>query len=353
MNVFEKLGEHDFERVVFFNDNASGLRAIIAIHDTTLGPALGGVRMRPFASEADALEDVTRLARAMTYKAAISGVDLGGGKSVILGNPYTDKSEQLLRAMGRAVDSLGGAYIAGQDIGTNSDDMAVLRGQSPHVSCLRSTGEAAGDTSETTAYGTFSGIRAVLKTTTGSDNLEGRRVAVQGLGNTGYHVARHCVEGGATVIATDVDEDRLAHASDRLGVEIVAPEVIHSTNCDVFSPCSIGAVINDDTIPELHCLGIAGTANNVLAEPRHADLLMQRAILYAPDYLVNSGGLIRCEAEVKNRINEGQLRERVARIYDQTLEVFRIASELSISPALAADRMAEERIARARAINEG
>jgi leucine dehydrogenase len=347
MNILEQLSEHDYERVVFCNDNDSGLKAIIAIHDTTLGPALGGVRMRAFTREEDALEDVLRLSRAMTYKASIAGVDLGGGKSVILGDPYTDKSEALLKAMGRAIDGLGGVYIAGQDIGTNSDDMAILRGQSSHVSCLRSTASDAGDTSETTAYGAVAGIRAVLKTVTGNDELSGRRIGVQGVGNTGFHVARHCLEAGASVFVADVDTERLARAS-QLGAEVMPTDAIHKIECDVFSPCSIGAVINDTTLPELRCAGIAGTANNVLAQPHHADQLMERDILYAPDYLVNSGGLIRCEAEVKGQIDEQKLRSRVGQIYQQTLEVFEVAAREGVSPAVAADRVAEARISQAR-----
>ena len=356
MGVFEQIHEHDYRQLVFCNHRASGLRAIIAIHDTTLGPALGGVRMRPFASEAEALEDVLRLARGMTYKAAISGVNLGGGKSVILGDPETQKTEALLRAMGRFIHSLGGCYIAGQDIGTDSHDMAVVRAETPHVSCVHRKMGGAGDPSFATAWGVTAAIRAILGAATGDDSLEGRRIAIQGVGNVGRMVAKYCRQAGAELIVTDVAPEPLARLSDELGAEVVTPEEIYAAECDVFSPCSVGAVLNDQTIPALRCKGIAGSANNVLAAPRHADLLMERGIVYGPDYLVNSGGLIRCHQEVLHSrpsgstlgggpVDDDRILDHVGRIYDQTLEVIRIAGEHGISTAAAADRMAEERIA--------
>ncbi len=352
MGIFEQINTHDYQQIVFCNHNASGLRAIIAIHDTTLGPALGGVRMRPFASEQEALEDVLRLARGMTYKAAIAGVNLGGGKSVILGDPRTEKSEALLRAMGRFIDSLGGGYVAGQDIGTDSHDMAVLRAETPHVSCVHRKAGGAGAPSFATAWGVTAAIRAILKTTTGDDELEGRRIAIQGVGNVGAMVAKYCRQAGAELILTDIATEPLERLSHEIGAETVAPEEIYATDCDIFSPCSIGAVLNDETIPALRCLGIAGSANNVLAEPRHADLLTERGIVYGPDYLVNSGGLIRCQQEVRSggALDDDKVLRHVEQIYDQTLEVIRIASERGISTAEAADRMAEERIASVRAV---
>ena len=349
MRIFERLKEHDYQQVLFANDNESGLRAIIAIHDTTLGPALGGVRMRPFASEEEALEDVLRLARCMTYKAAISGVDLGGGKSVIIGDPREQKTEALLRAMGRFIESLGGRYIAGQDIGTDSHDMAVIRGETRHVSCVNESAAGAGDPSHITAYGVVAGMRAVLQATTGSDSLAGRRVAVQGVGHVGYSVARFCHEAGARLIVSDLYEEALRRASADLGAEVVEPEAIYDAQCDVFAPCSVGAVVNDETIPRLRCQGIAGGANNVLAEPRHGHALMERGIVYGPDYLVNSGGLIRCQEEVAGReTGDERMREAASRIYDQTLEVIRVSRERGISTAEAADRLAEERLEQAR-----
>lgn len=352
MGVFQQIREHDYRQVVFCQHAASGLRAIIAIHDTTLGPALGGVRMRPFASEEEALEDVLRLARGMTYKAAISGVDLGGGKSVIIGDPETQKTEPLLRAMGRFIHSLGGRYVAGQDIGTDSNDMAVLRAETPHVSCVHRKAGGAGDPSFATAWGVTAAIRAILKATSGNDSLEGRRIAVQGLGNVGAMVAQYCRQAGAELIVTDVAAEPLERVRAELGAEVVAPDAIYAARCDVFSPCSIGAVLNDDTIPALSCAGVAGSANNVLAEPRHAAMLMGRGVVYGPDYLVNSGGLIRCREEMRKggAVDDERVLQQVEQIYDQTLEVIRIAGERGITTAEAADRMAEERIAGLRAV---
>ena len=354
MRVFERLTAHGYRQVLFANDNASGLRAIIAIHDTTLGPALGGVRMWPFASDEEAFRDVLRLSRGMTYKAAISGVDLGGGKSVILGDPRTAKTPGLLRAMGRFIESLGGLYIAGQDIGTDSHDMAVIRGETRHVSCVNESAGGAGDPSHITAYGVVAGMRAVLEATTGSDSLDGRRVAVQGVGHVGWVVAELCRQAGAELIVSDLDEAATARAAERLGAEVVAPGAIYDADCDIFAPCSVGAVVNDETIPRLRCKGIAGGANNVLAEPRHGVELMDRGIVYGPDYLVNSGGLIRCQEEVMGRdTSDERMQEAVGHIYEQTLEVIRVSRERGIATAEAADRLAEERIERARARGGG
>ncbi len=351
MEVFAQIHEHDYEQVVFCNHNSSGLRAIIAIHDTTLGPALGGVRMRPFASEAEALEDLLRLARGMTYKAAISGVSLGGGKSVIIGDPRTQKTEAALRAFGRFIDSLGGRYIAGQDIGTDSHDMAVLKVETPHVSCVHRKVGGAGDPSFATAYGVTAGIRAVLKATTGSDSLKGRRIALQGVGHVGSFVAKYCRDDGAELLVADVARANAEKVAAELGAEVVEPDAIYDVECDVFSPCSIGGILDDDTIPRLRCAAIAGAANNVLREPRHGDALKERGIVYGPDYLVNSGGLIRCQQEVRSPdIDDERVLQQVGQIYDQVLEVVRIADERGISTAEAADRMAEERIAALRAV---
>ncbi len=346
MQLFQRLGEYDYEKVVFCNDNDTGLRAIIAIHDTALGPALGGVRMLPYPTEAEALDDVLRLARGMTYKAAIAGVNLGGGKSVVIGDSRADKNPALLRALGRFVDTLAGEYVAGQDIGTNSHDMAVIRGATRHVACVHESAGGAGDPSRTTAYGVSCGIRAALKATTGNDAFGGRHIAIQGLGNVGFALARFCHEAGARLTVTDIAGPVLTKAARELGAEVVSPDAIYDVECDVFSPNSIGAVINDDTIPRFRCPAIAGGANNVLAEARHADALTERGILYAPDYLVNSGGLIRCQEEVLGKATEDfTVYSKVANIYEQTLHVIRMASERGMSTAAAADWIAEERIA--------
>lgn len=349
MDMFDRLSAEDFQEVVFCNDNPSGLRAIIAIHDTTLGPALGGVRMRAFTTDDEALEDVLRLAKGMTYKAAISGVDLGGGKSVIIGDPLTQKTDAMLEALGRFIEGMGGRYIAGQDIGTGSNDMAVIRRETPHVACVPKSAGGAGDPSFATAYGVTAGIRAVLEAATGNGALSGRHLAIQGVGHVGYFVAKYCHEAGAKLTVTDVMGEPLQKVAKEFDATVVEPDQIYDVDCNVFVPCSVGAVVNDQTIPRFRCTGIVGAANNVLAEPRHGTMLKERGIVYGPDYLVNSGGLIRCQEEVRGSdVNDEMVLARVSQIYDQTLEVIRTADERGISTAEAADRMAEERIARAK-----
>ena len=350
--LFSKLAEHDFQRVVFCNDNSSGLKAIIAIHDTTLGPALGGVRMRPYQSEAEALEDVLRLARGMTYKAAISGVDLGGGKSVIIGDSAR-KTEAVFRAMGRQIEALGGRYIAGQDIGTGADDMAMIFKETRHVTCVAESAGGGGDPSFATAYGVVAGIRAVLKETTGSDSLDGRTVAIQGAGHVGYFVARYLHEAGANLVVADTSAAATERSRAEFGAKVVSTGAIYDVECDVFSPNSVGAIVNDDTVPRFRCGAIAGGANNVLAELRHCEMLERRGIAYGPDYLVNSGGLIHCQAILRNQRNRDQILQQVDGIYDKTLEVFQKARTEGVTSAVAADRVAEERIARSRRESAG
>ncbi len=350
MTVFEQIAAHDYERVVFCNDAASGLRAIIAIHDTTLGPALGGIRMYPYANEQEALDDVLRLSRGMTYKAAISGVNLGGGKSVVIGDSRKQKTKALLEAMGHFIETQNGSYIAGQDIGTNPMDLAVVRGVTSHLACVDQSAGGAGDASAATAYGVWCGIRAVLDATTGTDDMEGRHIAIQGLGSVGSRVAKHCSEAGARLTVTDVMDDSIERVVEASGAEVVGPDEIYDVACDVFSPNSIGAVINDATVARLRCGAVAGGANNVLAESRHAMALAQRDIVYAPDYLVNSGGLIQCQEEVLGApTDKERIFAKVAQIFDQTLEVIEVAGVEKIDTALAADRIAERRIDQVRA----
>ena len=344
MDIFTKLGRYNYQQLAFCNDNSSGLKAIIAIHDTILGPALGGVRMWPYASEEEALEDVLRLSRGMTYKASVSGCNLGGGKSVIIGDAATQKTEALLRAMGRFINSLGGKYICGQDIGTNSHDMAVIKQETPFASCVHEKAGGPGDPSFATAWGVKVGTQAILKAVYGNDSLTDRRVAIQGVGNVGYFVAKYCHEEGAKIIVSDISEELLKRASSEFNAEIVDQDDIYSVECDVFSPCAFGAVVNDDTIDKFKCKGICGSANNVLKEDRHGMELQKRGIFYGPDYLVNSGGLIHCQEEVLGEVIKERVLEKVTRIYDQTLQVFKKAEEEGISTAEASDRIAEERI---------
>ncbi len=327
MQVFEQMLRRSHEQVVFCNEESAGLRAIIAIHDTTLGPALGGVRMYPYASEDEALLDVLRLSKGMTYKASVAGLNLGGGKAVIIADPHKDKNEVLLRAFGRFVETLGGRYITAEDVGTSVQDMEYVLAETSHVVGIASThAGGSGDPSPVTAYGVWKGLQAAVHTKLGREDLTGLRVAIQGLGKVGYHLARHLLESAAVVIGCDVDERRAQQVADELGIEIVSPEEIFDVECDVFSPCAMGGVINDQTLEKLKCSVIAGAANNQIAEERHGRLLEERGILYAPDFVINAGGLINVYCEM-----DGYNRERALRmcdtIYDKLIEIFRLAAK--------------------------
>jgi leucine dehydrogenase len=333
----------DFEQVVYCRDRSTGLRSIIAIHDTTLGPALGGVRMRPYATEHEALEDVLRLARGMTYKSAMAGLNLGGGKSVIIGDPYKDKSEALLRAHGRFVETLGGRYIPGIDVGTSQADLRVIGVEARQVS---SVGE---DPSPFTALGVHAAMRACVEEELGTTDFSGVRVAIQGVGHVGEALARMLASGGAELILSDQISERARMLSDEFGATTVPADEIISSECEVFAPCATGAVINDETIPKLRCRVIAGAANNVLAEPRHGAALRDRGILYAPDYVANAGGLILLEEERAGHTYE-QSQERVREIYDVTVRIIERARRDGIPTAEASDRLAEERLAMMRSV---
>ena len=344
MPVFQELNEQ-YEQVVFFHDPPTGLRAIVAIHSTALGPALGGTRFYPFGSEDEALRDVLRLARGMTYKAAAAGLDLGGGKAVIIGDPKRIKNEELLRAYGRFIDTLGGRYITAEDIGTDRDDMDVLRRETRYVTGVAPELGGSGDPSPVTAYGVFLGLKACVQEAWQQHTLEGRRIAVQGVGKVGYHLVKHLVEAGASVVVSDVDVDAVGKAVRDFGVDTAEPEKIHAEECDIFAPCAMGAIIRDDTIPNLRCRVVAGAANNQLERPEHGEALASAGILYAPDYVINAGGLINVADELQG-YNETRARARVQSIYRTLREIFRMARDRQISTAAAADRFAEERIER-------
>ena len=344
MPVFSELGSQ-YEEVVFFNDPPSGLRAVVAIHSTTLGPSLGGTRFYPFASEEDALRDVLRLAKGMTYKAAVAGLDLGGGKAVIIGDPKRIKSEELLRAYGRFIDTLGGRYITAQDIGTYQEDMDMIRRETRYVTGVAPQLGGSGDPSTMTAYGVFLGMRACAEEAWQDPSLAGRRVAVQGVGKVGYHLVKLLVEAGASVVVADVDVDSVARAVAEFGVETADPEKIHAQECDVFAPCALGGVVNDDTIGDLSCRVVAGAANNQLDRPEHGQALAAAGILYAPDYVINAGGLINVSDELQG-YDGGRARAKTESIYRTLREVFRISRDRGISTSSAADRFAEERIQR-------
>src|SRR5579859_6045118 len=290
--IFDLMEKYDYENIFLCQEKTLGLRAIIAIHDTTLGPAAGGVRMWPYETEADAIKDALRLARGMTYKNAAAELPFGGGKCVIIGDPKRDKNEAMLRALGRFINRLGGLFLTGVDVGTTLEDMEMIHMESPHVVSLPETLGGPGEGGPTTAFGVFQGIRACLREVFGSPVPQGRTVAVQGIGSVGRELVRYLVETGALVTIADVDTEKTSLLSAQYHVNVVKPEEIHRLEVDVYSPCAMGAILNDQAIPQLRCKIVCGSANNQLAEDRHGDLLAQRDILYAPDYIVSAGGVI-------------------------------------------------------------
>jgi len=345
VSVFDEL-EAEYEEVVFFHDPPTGLKAIVAIHSTALGPALGGTRFWPFESEEEALRDVLRLSRGMTYKAAAAGLDLGGGKAVIIGDPKRDKSEELLRAYGRFIETLGGRYITAEDIGTARDDMDVIRRETHYVTGVAPELGGSGDPSPVTAYGVYLGMLACMEEVGQEHSLQGRRVAVQGVGKVGYHLVKHLVEdGGANVVVSDIDVDLVARAVRDFGVDTADPDKIHAAECDIFAPCAMGGIIRDDTIPELKCSIVAGSANNQLGRPEHGEALAGAGILYAPDYVINAGGLINVADELQG-YNAERARARVESIYRTLREIFNIARDRHVTTSAAADAFATERIGR-------
>jgi valine dehydrogenase (NAD+) len=336
----------DHEQVVVCHDEQTGLRAIIAIHSTALGPSLGGTRFYPYATDQAALADVLALSRGMTYKAAAAGLDLGGGKAVIIGDPATLKSEALLRAYGRFVQSLGGRYYTACDVGTFSADMDVIARESRFVTGRTVENGGAGDSSVLTAYGVFQGMRAAAEVTWGAPTLSGRTVGVAGVGKVGRHLVGHLVEDGADVVVTDVSPAAVqavlaAHPSVRA---VASTEELVGLPLDVYAPCALGGAIDDAVVEVLRARVVCGAANNQLAHPGLDKRLADQGVVYAPDYLVNAGGLIQVADELQGFSFE-RARNRAATIYDSTLEVFRIADQDGVPPAVAADRLAERRIA--------
>ncbi|MEH6582400.1 MAG: Glu/Leu/Phe/Val dehydrogenase [Halioglobus sp.] len=347
MSVFS-LGEFDqHENVVFGHDAASGLQAIIAIHNTNLGPAMGGCRIYPYASSEDALEDVLRLSRGMTYKSALAGLPLGGGKSVIICDPAKGKSDAMLRAMGRLVDSLSGRYIAAQDSGTSVENLKVIGTETTHLSGiterLDDRGQVRnGDPSPSTAHGVFKGIEIAVKHRQGRSDLKGVKVAIQGVGNVGYTLAQKLHAAGARLWVTDVNAGNVARAVSELGAQAVAGEEIFGLDVDVFAPCAMGGIINDETVAQLRAEVVAGAANNQLALPRHGLALHERGILYAPDYVINAGGIVDAYYLRSGKSYEA-LTRHVESIGDTLADIFQRASDSNETTGTVADRMAEER----------
>ena len=346
MNTFELIEKHgdDHEQVVFCRNKEAGLRAIIAIHNTALGPALGGTRMWNYKSEEEALIDVLRLSRGMTYKAAVAGLNLGGGKAVIIGDSKTQKTEEMFRAFGAYVNSLNGQYITAEDVGTTVKDMEYVFMETPYVTGIPAAFGGSGDPSPYTAHGVFMAIKASVKEKLQSDTLSGLRVNVQGLGNVGRHLVEFLVQEGAHVSVADIDADKVKALTKKLPeLRVLASDEIVTSECDVLAPCALGAVINDQTIDQLKCKIVCGGANNQLAEARHGEALRELGILYAPDFVANAGGLMNVFVELEGYSSDRAF-DKTKQVYESVMSVFEMAKEENISTHIAANRVAENRL---------
>ncbi|WHY75993.1 branched-chain amino acid dehydrogenase [Neobacillus sp. WH10] len=347
MEIFKYLEKYDYEQVVFCQDKQSGLKAIIAIHDTTLGPALGGTRMWTYASEEAAIEDALRLAKGMTYKNAAAGLNLGGGKTVIIGDPRKDKNEEMFRAFGRYIQGLNGRYITAEDVGTTVADMDLIHEETDYVTGISPAFGSSGNPSPVTAFGVYRGMKAAAKEAFGSDSLEGKIVAVQGVGNVAYTLCQYLHEEGAQLIVTDINKEAVNRAVEAFGARAVDPDEIYGVECDIYAPCALGATINDETIPQLRAKVIAGSANNQLKDARHGDIIHEMGIVYAPDYVINAGGVINVADELYG-YNQERAMKKVEQLYATIEKVIEISKRDGIPTYVAADRMAEERIERIR-----
>lgn len=344
MEVFESMESRGHEQVVFSNDPITGLKAIIAIHDTTLGPALGGCRMWNYKKESDALKDVLRLSKGMTYKAAVAGLDLGGGKSVIIGDSKTMKNEYLFRSFGRFVQGLGGRYITAEDVGTSVSDMEWVRRETKYVTGISRALGGSGDPSPVTALGTFTGMKACVNKVFGSDSLKDRKIAIQGIGHVGTYLVELLHKAGAKLYISDIDEEKLKSVAKKYGCKVVNNDKIYELDVDIFAPCAMGGIINDETIPKLKCAIIAGAANNQLEkEKKHGKDLLDLGILYAPDYVINAGGLINVYNELQGYNRERALTQ-AEDIYQILTEVLNFAEREGVPTPIASNRYAEERI---------
>ena len=340
--IFENLQDYGCEEIAFFYDKEAGLKSIIAIHDTTLGPAWGGTRLWNYESEQEALTDVLRLARGMSRKASISGLDVGGGKAVIMARAE-QKTEALLRAHGRCVETFKGRFMTGEDVGIGVEDVEIMRKETEYVAETKGVG----DPSPFTAHGVVSGMRACAKDVYGSPGLSGLRVAIQGVGHVGYNLARELHEDGAELIVSDIREELTERVSQEFGAQVVDVEEIYSVNCDIFAPCALGAIVNDETIPRLTCKIVAGGANNQLKENRHGRLLYERGICYAPDYVINAGGLIVIYMESKHHSLEETMKA-IEQIEDRIGKILSVSKEHHKPTHEIAHQLADERILKKR-----
>ena len=342
-NVFENLAARDHEQVIFCSDQSAGLKAIIAVHNTSLGPALGGCRMWQYDNEDAALKDVLRLSRGMTYKAAVAGLNLGGGKAVIWGDAKKDKNEVLFRSFGRFVAGLAGRYITAEDVGTSVRDMEWVRMETPHVTGISRSLGGSGDPSPVTAFGVYQGMRAAVKFVTGKDSLQGQTVAIQGAGQVGTHLAKHLTQDGAKVMICDIDQEAVKRAVAETKCEGVSVEEIYDVKCDVFAPCALGGTVNQKTLPRMKAKIIAGAANNQLEDDSIAEMLQERGVLYAPDYVINSGGLINVANELEG-YNQERAMQQAGNIYQIITRVLQAAQTQKIPTQKAADNLAMERV---------
>lgn len=343
--VISQMFQYDHEQVVFCNDNDTGLKAIIAVHNTVLGPSLGGLRMWPYKTEMEALNDVLRLSRGMTYKSAVAGLNLGGGKAVIIGDSRKDKTETLLRRFGKFVNNLSGKYITAEDVGVSSKDMEYIRMETKYVTGLPQSMGGGGDPSPVTAYGVYLSMKAAAKERWGSDSLEGKKVGVQGIGHVGESLVMHLTKEKAKVFITDINEERLKTVSKEYGAEVVAGDKIYELDLDVYAPCALGATVNTETLNKLKCSIICGAANNQLAnEQEHGEMVLKKGILYAPDFVVNAGGIINVYSEWTG-YNKERAMQQAENIYNTVSHVFKVSKAENVPTYIVANRLAEKRIA--------
>jgi len=353
MKIFDAISKYGHEQIVLCHDETTNLRAVIAIHNTILGPALGGCRMWPFESEEEAIFDAMRLSRGMTYKNAAAGLNLGGGKAVIIGDPNKDKGEALFRAFGRFVQSLGGRYITAEDVGTSVEDMEFIKMETSYVAGLPEEFGGSGDPSPFTALGVFEGIKASVKYRMKKDDLKGIRVAVQGLGHVGYYLCEMLHETGVELIVTDIFEEKVDRVVSDFGARAVKDDKIYDADADVFAPCALGAVINDETIKRLKFKIIAGGANNQLLDEKiHGKKLKEKNILYSPDYLINAGGVTNVFFEVIREYSRDRVTKKVKNIYNILMEVYHIADEQNITTVEAAAHLVEKRLNTIRTVHQ-
>ena len=343
--VFGQLSFDNHEQIVFCNDKDTGLKAIIGIHNSVMGPALGGTRMWKYANEWEALNDVLRLSRGMTYKSAITGLNLGGGKAVIIGDSKTEKTPELMRKFAEYVHSLSGKYITAEDVGMETKDMDLVRDVTPYVTGISEERGGSGNPSPVTAYGVYMGMKAAAKYQFGSDALDGKKVLVQGIGHVGETLVDYLTKEGALVTISDINETRLNEVGAKYGAKIFIGDDLYAANVDIYAPCALGATINDDTVYRIQAKVIAGAANNQLAnENIHGPILKERGIIYAPDFLINAGGIINVYAEIAN-YDKAESMRRTENIYNTTLEIFDFADKNNLTPQKAAMAIAENRIA--------